>query len=65
MKSGGKATVPAREGRGRSYDIVDGGGHTWPRTRPRTWVLGKSTKDVSANELDVGFFEEAPHEVSG
>jgi polyhydroxybutyrate depolymerase len=37
--------------------IIEGGGHTWPGRDPRLRILGKSTKDISANDLIWEFFE--------
>lgn len=39
---------------------VHGGGHTWPGREPPVPFLGKSTKNVSANELIWEFFEKHP-----
>ena len=40
--------------------IVEGGGHTWPRQEPRLKMLGKSTKNISANDLMWEFFQKHP-----
>jgi polyhydroxybutyrate depolymerase len=42
--------------------VIKGGGHTWPGREfgPEMKVLGKSTKDISANELMWEFFKEHP-----
>jgi polyhydroxybutyrate depolymerase len=42
--------------------LIEGGGHTWPGREfgPALRVLGKSTKDVSANDLMWEFFEKHP-----
>lgn len=42
--------------------IIEGGGHTWPGREfgPELEVLGKSTKDVSANDLMWEFFAKHP-----
>ncbi len=40
---------------------VEGGGHTWPG-RPGSAALGRSTRDVSANDLIWEFFERHPLE---
>jgi 6-phosphogluconate dehydrogenase len=37
--------------------IVDGGGHTWPDRSILGDVLGKSTRQISANEMMWDFFE--------
>lgn len=39
---------------------IDGGGHTWPGQDPRVKFLGKSTKDISANDLMWEFFQKHP-----
>lgn len=40
--------------------IIEGGGHTWPGQEPRLKTLGKSTKNISANDLMWTFFEKHP-----
>jgi polyhydroxybutyrate depolymerase len=40
---------------------VEGGGHTWSG-RPGSAALGRSTRNVSANELIWAFFERHPME---
>jgi polyhydroxybutyrate depolymerase len=39
---------------------IEGGGHTWPGQEPRVKFLGKTTKDISANELIWEFFQKHP-----
>jgi polyhydroxybutyrate depolymerase len=39
---------------------IEGGGHTWPGQEPRFKILGKSTKNVSANDLMWDFFQKHP-----
>lgn len=41
---------------------IEGGGHTWPgrETLPGFEILGKSTKDISANDLMWEFFQKHP-----
>ena len=39
---------------------VKGGGHTWPGRPPPSPFLGRSTSDVSANDLIWAFFERHP-----
>jgi polyhydroxybutyrate depolymerase len=39
---------------------IEGGGHTWPGQEPRVKFLGKSTKDISANDLMWDFFQTHP-----
>lgn len=36
---------------------IEGGGHTWPGQDPPVAFLGKSTKDISANDLMWEFFQ--------
>jgi polyhydroxybutyrate depolymerase len=36
---------------------IDGGGHTWPGQEPRVKFLGKSTKNISANDEMWEFFQ--------
>jgi polyhydroxybutyrate depolymerase len=40
--------------------VIEGGGHTWPGQEPRLKMLGKSTKNISANDLMWEFFEKHP-----
>jgi polyhydroxybutyrate depolymerase len=40
--------------------VVEGGGHTWPGRRPRVAALGRSTRNVSANDLMWEFFQKHP-----
>jgi polyhydroxybutyrate depolymerase len=40
--------------------VIEGGGHTWPGQEPRLRILGKSTKNISANDLMWEFFEKHP-----
>ena len=39
---------------------INGGGHTWPGREPVLQSLGKSTKDISANDLMWDFFQKHP-----
>jgi polyhydroxybutyrate depolymerase len=39
---------------------IENGGHTWPGNEPIVAMLGKSTKDISANDLMWAFFQEHP-----
>jgi polyhydroxybutyrate depolymerase len=39
---------------------IDGGGHTWPGQKSPLRLLGKSTLDVSANDLIWDFFQKHP-----
>jgi polyhydroxybutyrate depolymerase len=40
--------------------VIEGGGHTWPGREPALKLLGKATKNVSANELMWEFFDKHP-----
>jgi polyhydroxybutyrate depolymerase len=40
--------------------VVEGGGHTWPGESPPPIILGRSTKDISANDLIWEFFQRHP-----
>lgn len=37
--------------------VIEGGGHTWPGQEPRLKALGKSTENISANNLMWEFFQ--------
>jgi polyhydroxybutyrate depolymerase len=39
---------------------IDGGGHTWPGRQPGIRFIGKSTEQISANELIWEFFQKHP-----
>ncbi len=39
---------------------IEGGGHTWPGWESRFKLLGKSTKNISANDMMWEFFEKHP-----
>jgi polyhydroxybutyrate depolymerase len=40
--------------------VIEGGGHTWPGKEPPVEFLGKSTLDISANDLIWEFFQNHP-----
>ena len=40
--------------------VIEGGGHTWPGQESRLKALGKSTQNISANDLMWEFFEKHP-----
>ena len=40
--------------------VVEGGGHTWPGQPSPLGILGKSAKNVSANDLIWEFFQKHP-----
>jgi polyhydroxybutyrate depolymerase len=39
---------------------IEGGGHTWPGREPQLQALGRSTRNISANDLMWEFFEKHP-----
>jgi polyhydroxybutyrate depolymerase len=61
---GTTVTVRTYGGGGGGAEVVlvavGGGGHTWPGRQPGTRVLGRSTRNVSANDLMWEFFERHP-----
>ena len=46
-----------REGSEVALVVIDGGGHTWPGKKSTAAVLGRSTLNVSANDLMWEFFQ--------
>ena len=40
--------------------VIKGGGHTWPGEEPLVDFIGKSTKNISANDLIWDFFQKHP-----
>jgi polyhydroxybutyrate depolymerase len=40
--------------------VIEGGGHTWPGRDPHVKFIGKSTKNISANDLIWEFFQRHP-----
>jgi polyhydroxybutyrate depolymerase len=51
---------PGRDGAEVVLFVINGGGHTWPgRQWPVPW-LGKTTRDISANDLMWEFFKKHP-----
>ena len=40
--------------------VIEGGGHTWPGKKSTAAVLGRSTRNVSANDLMWEFFQKHP-----
>ena len=40
--------------------VIKGGGHTWPGEKPLVDFIGKSTKNISANDLLWEFFQKHP-----
>lgn len=56
-----RKTYKPREGESEVILIeIDGGGHTWPGRDPPVRFIGKSTKDVSANDMIWEFFQRHP-----
>ncbi len=53
---------PGKDGSEVVLITVEGGGHTWPGREPGIQRLGKSTKDISANDLMWEFFQRHPVE---
>jgi polyhydroxybutyrate depolymerase len=51
---------PGKDGAEVVLLVIEGGGHTWPGRAPRTRSHGKSTRDISANDLIWEFFEKHP-----
>ncbi|MFO1022283.1 MAG: dienelactone hydrolase family protein [Planctomycetales bacterium] len=49
-----------REGAEVILFVVDKGGHTWPGQKPMAGFIGKSTLDISANDLMWEFFQKHP-----
>ncbi|MFN9993139.1 MAG: hypothetical protein ACK54H_07320, partial [Phycisphaerales bacterium] len=47
-RPGGEATL--------LYEII-GGGHTWPGTEAPVGFIGRTTKDISANDVMWEFFK--------
>jgi polyhydroxybutyrate depolymerase len=56
---------PGRDGSEVILYAIEGGGHTWPGRKPRVSLLGKSTQDVSANDLIWDFFQRHPMKRAG
>jgi polyhydroxybutyrate depolymerase len=51
---------PGKDGSEVVVYIIEGGGHTWPGREPPIPFLGKSTRDISANDVIWEFFERHP-----
>jgi polyhydroxybutyrate depolymerase len=51
---------PGKEGAEVVLFVIDGGGHTWPGRDPPLKLLGKSTHNISANDLMWEFFKRHP-----
>jgi polyhydroxybutyrate depolymerase len=55
-----KCFGPGKHGSEVVLFVIEGGGHTWPGREPVVQRLGKSTKDISANDLMWEFFQKHP-----
>ena len=55
-----KTFGPGRNGAEVILIEIAGGGHTWPGREPHRRFLGKSTRDISANDLMWEFFKRHP-----
>jgi polyhydroxybutyrate depolymerase len=51
---------PGKDGAEVVVYVVEGGGHTWPGGASRVPILGKTTRDISANDLIWEFFQKHP-----
>jgi polyhydroxybutyrate depolymerase len=60
MKCTRKTWSGGEDGREVVLIEIENGGHTWPGNEPIVAMLGKSTKDISANDLMWAFFQEHP-----
>ena len=55
-----KTYGPGKAGAEVVLFVINGGGHTWPGRDPRVRFLGKSTQNISANDLMWEFFQRHP-----
>jgi polyhydroxybutyrate depolymerase len=55
-----KTYGPGKDGAEVVLFVIEGGGHTWPGQQPPVGFIGKSTKNISANDLIWAFFEKHP-----
>ncbi len=56
-----RTTYPeGKEGAEVVLVAIEGGGHTWPGQQPPVGFIGKSAKNISANELIWEFFQKHP-----
>jgi polyhydroxybutyrate depolymerase len=55
-----KTYGPGKDGAEVVLIVIEGGGHTWPGRKPRLALLGKSTQNVSANDVMWDFFKKHP-----
>ncbi len=62
MRSTRKTWAGGKDGSEVVLIEIENGGHTWPGKEPLVAILGKSTKDISANDLMWEFFQKHPIE---
>ncbi len=55
-----KTYGPGKDGAEVTLIEIAGGGHTWPGREPHRRFLGRSTRDISANDLMWDFFKRHP-----
>jgi polyhydroxybutyrate depolymerase len=55
-----KTYGPGKDGAEVILFVINGGGHTWPGREIGQRLLGKSTKNISANDLMWEFFKRHP-----
>jgi polyhydroxybutyrate depolymerase len=55
-----KTYGPGRDGAEVVLYAIEGGGHTWPGQEPLVGFIGKSTKNINANDLIWEFFQRHP-----
>ena len=55
-----KTFGPGKDGAEVVLFEIEGGGHTWPGQKPVVGFIGKSTLDISANDLIWEFFQKHP-----
>lgn len=53
-------SLPGRDGAEVVLIDIEGGGHTWPGQPNLLVILGKTTRDISANDLMWDFFQKHP-----
>ena len=58
-----KTYGPGRDGAEVILIEIEGGGHTWPGHRSAFNLIGKSTKEISANDLMWDFFQKHKREM--
>lgn len=55
-----KTYGPGEDGTEVVLVTIEGGGHTWPGREPLLKILGKATRNISANDLMWEFFQKHP-----